>query len=141
MLLWGNGMPIDESVYEGHNYRASHALERSQWKYRPISYRVYDGDTVLDLILDLGFNIRFEIKTRLYGINAPEVRGSERESGLKSREWLAEHMDKAKIKNKLLIESHREQGKYGRWLITIWADDINLNRLMVEEGYAQYKEY
>ena len=24
------------------------------WKYRPISYRIYDGDTILDLVLDLG---------------------------------------------------------------------------------------
>lgn len=115
--------------------------DKDLWKYRPISYRVYDGDTILDLVLDLGFNIRFEIKTRLYGINAPEVRGLEKKAGLISRNWLKKKMDNAQIHAKLFIESHREQGKFGRWLITVWADGVDLNKLMVEEGYARYQEY
>jgi micrococcal nuclease len=112
-----------------------------KWKYRPITYRVYDGDTILDLVLDLGFNVRVEIKTRLYGINAPEVRGSEKKEGIKSRDWLEKKMHDAQTEAKLFIESHREQGKFGRWLVTIWADRIDLNKLMVEEGYARFKQY
>ena len=111
------------------------------WKYRPISYRVYDGDTILDLVLDLGFNIRVEIKTRLMGINAPEVRGEEKQRGLHSKNWLVEKMKEAQVGQKLFIQSHAEQGKFGRWLITVWSGGVNLNKLMVEEGYARFKEY
>jgi micrococcal nuclease len=111
------------------------------WKYRPISYRVYDGDTILDLVLDLGFNVRVEIKTRLMGINAPEVRGEEKEKGIETKNWLVDKMKEAQIHNKLFIQSHTEQGKFGRWLITVWSGSINLNKLMVEEGYARFKEY
>lgn len=111
------------------------------WKYRPISYRVYDGDTILDLVLDLGFNVRVEIKTRLIGINAPEVRGEEKQRGLHSKNWLVEKMKEAQVGQKLFIQSHAEQGKFGRWLITVWSGGVNLNKLMVEEGYARFKEY
>ena len=111
------------------------------WKYRPISYRVYDGDTILDLVLDLGFNVRVEIKTRLMGINAPEVRGDEKEKGFQTKSWLVQKMEEAQIENKLFIQSHTEQGKFGRWLITVWSGNTNLNKLMVEEGYAEFKRY
>ena len=115
--------------------------DKDTWKYRPISYRVYDGDTILDLVLDLGFNVRVEIKTRFYGINAPEVRGPEKKEGFKARDWLVEKMHNAQISSILFIQSHREQGKFGRWLVTVWSDNINLNKQMVEEGYARYQKY
>ena len=35
--------------------------------------KVVDGDTV-DVIIDLGFDIFYESRVRLYGINAPESR-------------------------------------------------------------------
>jgi len=112
-----------------------------RWLFKPISWRVYDGDTLLDLVLDLGFGIRIKIKSRLKGINAPEVRGSERKKGLKTKLFLGHAIDKAFLSQQLLIESHRDQGKYGRWLITVWDGDINLNELMVEKGLAEFKEY
>jgi micrococcal nuclease len=116
-------------------------VDMSTWKYKPLSYRVYDGDTLLDLVLDLGFNIQFRIKTRLYGINAPEVRGVEKNQGIESRDWLKEKIDTAFNNNSLVIESHSDQGKFGRWLITVWGDGVNLNKKMVEEGYAKFKQY
>lgn len=125
------------SGYPGHpeNWSAQ------DWKYRPISYRVYDGDTILDLVLDLGFNVRVEIKTRLMGINAPEVRGSEKEKGIETKNWLVEKMKDAQMRGNLFIQSHTEQGKFGRWLITVWSGNTDLNKLMVEEGYAEFKQY
>lgn len=133
--------PVDRFAQGGPLGYPSNWSDKDIWKYRPISYRVYDGDTLLDLVLDLGFNLRVEIKTRLYGINAPEVRGLEKEDGIKSRDWLIEKMSEAQVCANLFIESHREQGKFGRWLITVWADGVNLNKLMVEEGYARYQKY
>jgi micrococcal nuclease len=133
--------PINTFAEEGPIGFSENWSDTDTWRYRPISYRVYDGDTILDLVLDLGFNVRVEIKTRLYGINAPEVRGLEKEKGIKTRDWLIEKMHDAQVCAKLFIQSHREQGKFGRWLVTIWADDVNLNKQMVEEGYARYQKY
>jgi micrococcal nuclease len=133
--------PENNMAKNGPPGYAENWSDKDTWKYRPISYRVYDGDTILDLVLDLGFNVRVEIKTRLYGINAPEVRGSEKEEGFKTRDWLTEKMHDAQVSAKLFIQSHREQGKFGRWLVTVWADGVDLNKQMVEEGYARYQKY
>ena len=65
------------------------------------------------------------------GINAPEVRGAERKKGLKTKLFLGHAIEKAFLSQQLLIESHRDQGKYGRWLITVWDGDINLNELII----------
>ena len=112
-----------------------------RWIFSPVSWRVYDGDTILDLVLDLGFGVRIEIKTRLLGINAPEVRGSEKKKGLETKLFLGHAMDKAFLRKSLRVESHNKSGKFGRWLVTGWAGDVNLNKLMVENGLAEFKDY
>ena len=112
-----------------------------RWIFSPVSWRVYDGDTILDLVLDLGFGVRIEIKTRLLGINAPDVRGSEKKKGLETKLFLGHAMDKAFLRKSLRVESHNKSGKFGRWLVTVWDGDVNLNKLMVENGLAEFKDY
>ena len=112
-----------------------------RWIFSPVSWRVYDGDTILDLVLDLGFGGRIEIKTRLLGINAPEVRGAEKKKGLETKLFLGHAMDKAFLRKSLRVESHNKSGKFGRWLVTVWDGDVNLNKLMVENGLAEFKDY
>lgn len=112
-----------------------------RWIFSPVSWRVYDGDTILDLVLDLGFGVRIEIKTRLLGINAPEVRGPEKKKGLETKLFLGHAMDKAFLRKSLRVESHNKSGKFGRWLVTVWDGDVNLNKLMVENGLAEFKDY
>ncbi len=54
--------------------------------------RIYDGDTVF-VNINLGMNITMNnISIRLYGINTPEVKGVEREEGLKSKDALIEYI-------------------------------------------------
>ena len=112
-----------------------------RWIFSPVSWRVYDGDTILDLVLDLGFGVRIEIKTRLLGINAPEVRGPEKKKGLETKLFLGHAMDEAFLRKSLRVESHNKSGKFGRWLVTVWDGDVNLNKLMVENGLAEFKDY
>ena len=112
-----------------------------RWIFSPVSWRVYDGDTILDLVLDLGFGVRIEIKTRLLGLNAPEVRGPEKKKGLETKLFLGHAMDKAFLRKSLRVESHNKSGKFGRWLVTVWDGDVNLNKLMVENGLAEFKDY
>lgn len=118
-------------------------MEDQLYFYRAKVASVYDGDTI-HADIDLGLTIWLhKTKLRLARINAPEIRGVEREAGLKARDFL-----KNLILNKdVLIETIKDRkGKYGRYLAEIWLKDgsgeyINVNDLLVEKGLAQYHEY
>ena len=107
--------------------------------------KVYDGDTITCNI-DLGFKIKlYKQKIRLFGINTPEVRGSEREEGLKSKQKLKDLIENKTVK---LYSIKDKKGKYGRWLGIIYIDDlensensINCNRALLEGGYAKEALY
>ena len=118
-------------------------METKLYFYRAHVVDVYDGDTCR-VDIDLGFNtfLRRE-KIRLSGINAPELRGKEREAGLKSRDYLRELI----LDKDIYLETEKDRkGKYGRYLGTIWVKDennryINVNEKLVQEGYAVEMKY
>jgi len=105
---------------------------------------VVDGDTV-DLMIDLGFNIHHKIRVRLYGVNTPESRTTnktEKELGLKAKEythdWLVNH------KWVFVNTIPDKNDKYGRILARIYSsekiDDVTtacLNTDIVQAGYAR----
>lgn len=104
----------------------------------------YDADTVY-LNIDLGFGVELTRQTfRLYGINAPEMRGPERDDGRIARDWMREQMNGAE---EIIVRTHKERdgrdgkGKFGRWLAEIFADGVNLNAELVRLGMAVEKEY
>ena len=102
---------------------------------------IYDGDTVTAEV-DLGFNVTITEKFRLVRINAPEVRGEEREDGLKSRDRLRELI----LNKNVIIKTLKDRkGKYGRYLAEIYIheDDktTNVNDWLVTENLAEYKDY
>lgn len=107
------------------------------YTYKADIISIYDGDTVTALI-SVGFNIFTEQKIRLYGIDAPEVKGKSRGEGLKSRDWL-----RSKILNKsILIKTIKDKkGKYGRYLGILYLNGENINDSLVSNGYAVYREY
>ncbi len=103
------------------------------YEYRAFVRKVYDGDTIT-VDFDLGFDIMLKNqKIRLSRINTPEIRGKERQEGLKSRDALRE-----KISNKwVTIKTQKDKkGKYGRWLGEVWLDDTCMNDWLLQEGYA-----
>lgn len=104
--------------------------------------KVYDGDTIT-VIIDLGFNISVKQVIRLYGINAPEVRGTSRPQGLESRDWLRERLYSAiENGNKIIIKTHKDKkGKYGRWIGELYIDDAYVNEELVENKLAVFKNY
>ena len=118
-------------------------MEAGLYTYNAIVRRVYDGDTcTVDIDLGLGCWAHGE-KIRLYRINAPEVRGKEKSRGLLSRDFLRSKIDKKRI---LLQTIKDKKGKYGRYLGEIWLKDedgnyLNINDLLVQEGYAEYHKY
>lgn len=109
-----------------------------QYTYTAHVISVYDGDTIR-VDIDLGFGVWLHNQTlRLYGINAPEVRGKERPAGLRTRDAL-----RAKINGKQIkIRTHKDKkGKYGRWLADVFFDSEHLNTWLIVEGLAKAKSY
>jgi micrococcal nuclease len=109
------------------------------YTYRAKIISVYDGDTVTALV-DLGFHVKMEMKLRLAGIDAPEVRGPERPQGLVARDFLRKLI---LGKTVTIITKKDRQEKYGRYLAEIYLDELpylfhtNLvNEIMVMAGYA-----
>ena len=118
-------------------------MERTLYHYKAIVTSVYDGDTCT-VDIDLGLNtwIRNE-RLRLNRINAPELTGKDKPEGLKSRDFL-----KTKIQGKeITIETIKDRKeKYGRYLAEVWLEEkkgkfININDLLVTEGFAKYQKY
>lgn len=103
------------------------------YAYKAEVTEVYDGDTITADV-DLGFNTwRRDEKLRLFGLDAPEVRGEERADGLLSRDAL-----RAKILGQDIIVCtiKDKTGKYGRYLAEIYLGDLNINAWLIENNYA-----
>lgn len=100
--------------------------------------QVYDADSIT-VDIDLGFGIIMHSqKIRLYGIDAPELRGEEREDGLKARDYLREKI----LGKEIVIKTIKDKkGKYGRWLGEVFLHDNNINSLLVENNFAVYRDY
>ena len=116
------------------------------YKYFATVNRVVDGDTV-DLAIDIGMNIDFNTRCRLFGIDAWETRGPERARGLLAKDRLIELIKDAASENegRILIQTVKDKtGKYGRYLVTLWnpGNDVHsLNDRLVIEGHAEAREY
>ena len=101
--------------------------------YNAFVEKVYDGDTIT-CDIDCGFGIILKKqKIRLYGINTPEIKGIEREKGIKSRDKLRE-----KILNKnIIIKTIKDKkGKYGRILGIIYYNNENINDWLISNNLA-----
>ena len=103
------------------------------------NYRVIDGDSIeLDIEIgqkkiDLGFGVSYVVPSikrekksyRLFGINAPEVRGEEKEKGLRCAEVLWSLLNELHYNKSLIIETIPDKnyqdsdGKFGRYLIKV----------------------
>lgn len=116
--------------------------------YKAKIISVYDGDTIRAFV-DLGFGASLDgvdkkgLKLRLARINTPEIRGSDKEEGLISRNFV-----RSKVLNKdVIIQTFRDKtGKYGRYIAEIYyknerGEQINLNDELVSLGLATYVTY
>lgn len=100
---------------------------------------VVDGDTI-DVLIDLGFDILFQSRVRLAGIDTPESRTrdlKEKALGLESKEYLKKHLKDAKsviIKTEKMNSSE----KFGRILgwVYVNGDTESINDKMINDGYA-----
>lgn len=111
---------------ELHQYKVSRVVD------------IHDGDTIT-VDLDLGFYVTFTAVLRFYGINAPEIFGTEKPKGEASRDFVVKRIGEAKeiiVKTFRIHEDETKTGKYGRYLAEIYLDGVMLNQEMLDKGYA-----
>lgn len=100
--------------------------------------RVIDGDTVV-VDIDLGLRTwRRDTHIRLAGINAPEIRGDQREQGLVSKAALEQLLPPGKV---VRLQTEKDKTSFDRYVATIWVltaegVDKEVNAAMIEGGYA-----
>lgn len=103
------------------------------FEYYATVLKVIDGDTV-DFDVDLGFDVHMNMRVRLAGIDAPEMRTKD---GMVSRSWL---ILKLPVGSKFLIRTDKDRKeKYGRYLATVFPLDgsMSINDKMIEAGHAK----
>ncbi len=112
------------------------------FEYRAIYQRLYDADTIW-FDIDLGFFTWLHYPpVRLTGIDAPELRGEEREKGIEARDYTVDLFFTRGPEVILRTFKGEEQGKYGRWLAVVeLSDGLILNDHLVEVGHAEYAFY
>jgi micrococcal nuclease len=99
--------------------------------------RVYDGDTCFAVFKLHNNYVKFKI--RMEGYDSPEIkpelnsknREKEKKEAQKSKEELEKH-----VLNKIVILHCGKWDKYGRLLGIIYADNININQYMINNGFG-----
>lgn len=100
------------------------------YRYKALVEKVIDGDTIR-LTIDLGFTVKWKSNCRLFGINAPELNSkdiNERVKALEARQYLYDNLP---IGSEIFIDS-KELDKYGRPVIDIWFNGMNINSDMLK---------
>jgi len=116
--------------------------ENSLYIYRANVVDIHDADGIT-VDVDLGFYIWLHKREfKLYGIKAPDVTGMKKAEGEKARDFL-----KSKILGKQVIlkpiknpKKEEKKERNGEFLAIVWLDGININELLIKEGYAKPQE-
>lgn len=120
--------------------------------------RVVDGDT-FDVRVDLGFDVMIAARVRLMSeelvtglgksnVDTWEVRGEEREAGLRAKARAIELFSADVIAHprvRIFSAKGGSRGKYGRWLACVlykvnggWR---SIGNTLLEEGHAERPDY
>jgi len=91
--------------------------------------KVYDGDSVHIVMLYNGSYNKFAC--RLIGINADELRGTNVTSAKLARDYL-----RNLVHEKVVDVKCHDFDKYGRLLVELTLNGVNINKKMVDDGYA-----
>lgn len=109
---------------------------KPQYVYKARIDRVIDGDT-FDATVDLGFQITTYQRLRLVNVDAPEMKGPEREEGLKVKEYV-----KGLIEGKTVTIQSFKLGDFGRYTAEVFLDgDEKLSEHLLARGMALRSEY
>lgn len=104
------------------------------YNYKATVERVIDGDSIV-LNIDLGFTVHWRSSCRLWGINSPELNSKDQAIRIKALEAKQYLIDTLPVGSSLIINS-KELDKYGRPLVEIFVNDININNEIINKGLA-----
>lgn len=114
------------------------------YEYKAFVTRVVDGDT-FDAEVQLGFGVMIRQRFRLFGVNAPEVRGDEREEGRLVKKFLQDAIEGHEVivrtfKNK---QDKDKQEKYGRYLADVRfpEDPMTISQKMLTMKLVEKVDY
>ena len=107
------------------------------YTYNAKVIRVIDGDTV-ELDIDLGFTIHWKSSCRLYGVNTPELKSSDKDERLKALEAKNFLIQELPVGSDVTINS-KKLDKYGRPLVEVINNHINIYQMNINQILA--KEY
>ena len=114
---------------------------RDTYVRRAFIYRVYDGDTVW-FHADLGYG-QYAVRQcgRLLGVNTPELKGSDKDLGILSRNFLADKIVTycpyvEGLGYECDIRSEKTDS-FGRWLIDLWFSEANASDLIILAGMGE----
>lgn len=98
---------------------------------------VYDGDTISDVRVDLGFGVWITVDVRLANINAPELRTPTKAEGVAARDYLRGLL----TGHPFVVLKVLKREKYGRALALVLLPQqdgtlLDVNKAMVESGHA-----
>jgi len=115
-------------------------MRKDKYIYDAYVTAVYDGDTIT-VDIDLGLDIFLQNqKIRLFGIDAPEVRGKDKDAGIYARDWLRSNI----LDKHIVIHTIKDsKGKYGRYLGIIFINDFenSINNKMILLKLVKEKIY
>lgn len=100
--------------------------------------RIIDADTIV-IDIDLGCNQWIHTEhVRLLGIDAPEVRGSDKEAGKESRDFLASLLPQPGSDTRIMIRTKKDRrGYFNRLLADVYYEGVHINSRLVEAGCAK----
>ncbi len=99
--------------------------------------KVVDGDTY-DILVDAGFDIRFQGRFRLLGVDTPEVFGVKRDTEDYQRGLAASKYARSILPTGKWVEVrvYQSNDKYGRWLADIYVDGASLAEMIIAAGHG-----
>ena len=109
--------------------------------------QVYDADTITkpDCHLGMGVKVRIRPGLRVYGINAPEVRGDGKEWGQACRDKLRAAIKENEMSFEFMAVTNSKgierKGKYGRPLGHLFINGENMALSLVGTSCAELVDY
>jgi micrococcal nuclease len=99
--------------------------------------KVYDGDTIT-IATRLPFNESplYRLSVRLNGIDCPEIKGKDVSDEEKAAAVVVKDYVTSLILHNYVRLENIQNEKYGRVLADVYINDIHLNGILIEQGYA-----
>lgn len=93
--------------------------------------RVIDADT-FECVVDLGFNVSIDIRVRIFGCDAWEVHGSDKELGIEAKDFITAMIGGSNVE----LTQHK-QDSFGRWLCDVRYKKKDLVQILSERGFLK----